>query len=547
MRHGGLTVFPPFRKLNLLTKGFEVRTNLEVRPVSNRFRRPAIAGAEASYSPFWRENALEIQMARMIQSQQSSLLFTCPITHRRVFPATLGDFRRRLDNLAVTNAWCDSTFLSDPVWRANRRAIRLSMEEPPEMGGRGKGGSLMHQVGGAALSTPGNDYYLKADTDPSLVKAMVDWGYLYQPRYFRDAEDLLQQVKQSGRKLLGTDDYPPMFREVLVNQPEWFVTCGDKAGLAELVDSHFLPTEVVIELGETNWDQALDEVSESGRHTVYFKDVDGQHGGTGVEPIFNDHGFDSMSQRLHTMMVERRKSVERVNLAVEEALAVNPENPLGLRKLSTRFVLQRGFGSGHNMSFQIFLDPKTPNEIPVLSIAEQRTAENGRNLGNRFLPVNAETVTHAVASAMASTVDKIWSRFPQATGCLMWDYFVKPGGQIVLYDPALRPSASTPGLRYRLEIEERHGFTPHVEGDWKFETGVPELSFGAVAEVLGELVDGHTVMQEACGLIPLGWNHVAGTGRFVVIAEDESGFHRLVDETMARLEVAYGDGVKQVS
>lgn len=442
----------------------------------------------------------------------------CPLTSRTVVRTTLKDLRTLLAGVCVFNGW------NDHLWDRGNPAqigIRPSMETPESEGGRGPGGSLMHQFGVWALSTPDNLVFLKSDTDDTLISFMVEHGFLHRFCKVADADQLFDEVRAGGRLLLGNDCYQPRFDPYVLNSRRMMTDIEDKAQLSRWVEPLHLPVQAAADIADgPGLEQTLRAISDGGSFDVFVKSTDGRHGAHGVWRLQGGSDFNSMIRSLRQLADEQLECIGRLNRLAEAARAL-AENPEGIRLLSTVFVLQREVvDCRQNGAFQILLDPSDKSRIKLLALSEQICSADGAGRGHYNPPFNRFELI-PLLPAVSSLVERVWREFPDAAGVLKCDFFLCKDERVVLYDLGLRTSGNTPAAVYQIHAEER-GFSPFLRSDWLVRTGEPNATFAEAAAALGELLAPPEVFKNHRGLQPIGWNQVSGDGRFILMPGDGS-------------------------
>jgi hypothetical protein len=176
---------------------------------------------------------------------------------------------------------------------------------------------------------------------------------------------------------------------------------------------------------------------------------------------------------------------------------------------------------GRNFRFQIFLNPKNLESVPVVSLTEQIVADDGiQYTGSRPIAVTPENLA-VIGDAIVEFANNIRLRYPDAVGFASCDFFRTEDHKTILFDPALRPTGNTASFMLRLDLQERG--VPSIVADYKrIKLNAPNLPFSEVERVLGTLIDAQAVLKSGVGVLPWGYNQYQGEGTFMILGRDQT-------------------------
>jgi hypothetical protein len=327
--------------------------------------------------------------------------------------------------------------------------------------------------------------YFPAEGDTTLIdyldrQGMTPGGYSIVSSF----DDLFKQALISDRKVYAVDDLGADRDPIAGNSQAAMDFVNSKANVKYLA-GRFAPPEQILPASEVTADLFNALKPDSG--VMYLKTCTGEGGGMGVTRVAN---------------------VEQLDAAIKQIIELaSPQEPVILQPEIT----------GKNFRFQIFLDPCKPEVTPVVSLTEQIVADDGiRYHGSIPYELTQENLA-PLAEAITEFARNIRQRFPDAVGFASCDFFLTDKGQIILFDPALRPTGNTASFMLRLELQER-GVAAAVTDYKKLRLNKPGLPFSAIEEVLGELANAKRVLEKGYGILPWGYNHYQGEGVFMAIA-----------------------------
>jgi hypothetical protein len=410
--------------------------------------------------------------------------------HPLVVP-TFHTVRRALAGLTLSGVWIDADL--DPT----RAGFRPSYD-----GLHGVGASTMMPFitswmsTGAGSEAEGNTCLFPVGMDPSLVAWARRVGLLGDYAWICDLADIRRAVLASGRRLYSIDDPGPAFDDISVVSSRLSTFMNTKDTLAEL--TAYMPVEILRDMHEAGLED-YHAIARPG-HRVFLKTCNTETAGRGVEICENEADF---LRHLETL---RRKQAA-----------------FGL---SRSLVIQREI-LGTNHSFNVLIDPGRPEEIQVLAITNQLVEADGKTYrGSQNFPPTAARLER-VGPVILDMVRRVWARFPEAFGFLMCDYFETPEGEIVVFDPGLRPSGNTASAMVFLLARLLSGRTMFVES-FPWDTGRPGFPFEGVVERLGSLGDPENLAREDRAVLPWGWNVALGRGILIGAATEEGGYREMV-------------------
>jgi hypothetical protein len=413
---------------------------------------------------------------------------------RRLVLPTFDTLRRSLRGLAVATMWVDGA--ADP----SRAGFRPSYDDL-----HGPGSSDVMAFVAAWLSTgPGSDEggnlaFFPATLDSTLLEHAQRIGLLGPFERVRGISGLKERAVQLGRKLYNVDDLGPDFDPWAAVPSELSCWVNSKERLDTL--TRFGPVEVIKDMHEVTLD---DYEAARGGGRVFLKTCNTESAGMGVHIARSPEEFSAH-------------------------LAAIRENQ-ARHGLSRKLVIQQEI-TGRNCSFQVLLDPSTPDEVQVVALTDQLVEADGKTYRSSINhPIHAATV-EPVGEAILDLVDHIRARYPGAFGFLMSDYFATAAGPVV-YDPGLRPTGNTAtalAAHLARKLTGRFFTTSLVP----LPTGRPGLTFADFARRAGPLVEPENLIREGRALLPWGWNPIQGFGMIIAVAEDEASLDALRAELLA--------------
>ncbi len=408
--------------------------------------------------------------------------------HRLVRP-TFDTLRRALGGAYISAIWVDSS--QDP----SRAGFRVSYDELYGPGSVNVMPFIASWLSTGAGSGPeGNVVLLPEAIDRTVVDHMKRVGLLGEVDFVRNIADLKRKVAASGRKVYSIDDLGDDFDAHSVVTGElsrWLNSKGDLPSVTA-----YAPQETVKDM----YDATLDDYERArrGDGRVFLKTCNTEAGGAGVFIASSAEEFDGHLRQL-------REKQQKWNLS--RKLVIQPEI------------------KGRNRSFQVFLDPRRPDEVQVVAVTDQLVEADGKTYSASINhPITPETLDH-VGPAMLDMVDRVWARHPEAFGFLMSDYFQTDDG-VVIYDPGIRPTGNTATALACHFARKLTGRDMQV-GMIHLRTGRNGLKFEAFARVAGALAEPENLIREGLAVLPWGWNDVVGFGVLIAIAPDREGLDAL--------------------
>jgi len=367
----------------------------------------------------------------------------------------------------------------------------------------GVGMNLIMPTAGAYMCYPGrNRVYLPAEVDRTLVEYLQRVGFLGEVVFHTGMEDIVAKAQASGRRVYSIDDLGDGVDDLTANTQANMVFGNSKETVFEL--SAYAATEVRKDMFEVTVDD-FHAAHEPGR-TVYLKTCNTENAGEGVFPVASVEEFDKelADIRSHT----RENDLNPI-------LVIQPEIV------------------GDNKSFQVFLLPDSPGEVPLVALTDQLIGPDGKkyagSINHTVTPARAE----AVGAAVLDLVDRMGTCCPGSMGFVMCDYFEQADGRIVTYDPGLRPSSNTAAAMVKLWVEEATGSYASVANSPWFDFGEPGIPYAEVVARLGDYAEPDRIVERKLGVLPRGHNHIQGKSRFIVItptAEEYAPFRAELEE-----------------
>lgn len=381
----------------------------------------------------------------------------------------------------------------------SRRGKRNSYDEV-----YGPGAELQMPISAAYVSCPGkNTVFLPHEIDRTIVSYMQDIGFLGKDVVFiKTLQEMRDQLAARGRKVYSIDDLPPSFDPQCVNSSRDMMIVNSKEYVKDL--SSYAPHEIALDMGNVG-QESLDQVKTllaTGR--LYVKTCNTEAAGKGVFRVSDFGEFETLLANLNQARLQHPH--------LSEKLVVQPEI------------------KGINKSFQVFMDPARPDQIPVIALTDQLIATDGVTYaGSVNHAVSAERL-EKIGPAIVDMLNRVQAVCPGSMGFLMCDYFEQPDGKVVLFDPGLRPTGNTPGAMVRLWLEETTGKSLKVTNGVQFDFGEPGLEYAEVVRRLGRYADPVTMQMEGYGVLPWGHNHIQGKSSFIVITPSEKEFPAFMAE-----------------
>jgi len=364
----------------------------------------------------------------------------------------------------------------------------------PSYAGRlGPGMELTMPPAGAYMSWPGrNRVILPSATDRTLVAYLKQAGFLGEVVYATGVGEISGRLRQTGRRAYSIDDFGDAGDDVAANCKRDMWVGNSKEMVSKLSD--FAAPEVRKDMFEVG-DGDFRSVHEPGLR-VFMKTCNTETAGDGVYPV-------SSLEEFREALGAIRAKTEKYDL--RRTLVLQPEIV------------------GENKSFQVFLDPSKPDEVPVLALTDQLVAGGKVYAGSINHDITRQRV-EVVGAAILDLVDRLRARCPNAVGYVMCDYFERADGSVVIYDPGLRPSSNTAAALVKRWAEEATGeFVAVTNSPW-FDLGDPGMPYAKVLERLGDYADPDYILEHRRGVLPRGYNHLQGRSRFIIVTPDPDSY-----------------------
>jgi hypothetical protein len=417
-------------------------------------------------------------------------LFPTDSPLRALVAPTFHTVRKRLDGLCISTIWIDADL--DPT----RAGFRPSYD-----GRHGPGASTMMPFVGAWMSTGpadgerGNEVLFPDTMDRTILEYAREIGLLGRHTFVSSLADIERTLLDRNTRLYSIDDLGEGFDGRCVVGAALSAWLNGKDDLASVTG--FGPREVVKDMYAVTLDDYR-AVAAPGRR-VFLKTCNTETAGLGVHICVDEDDF-----RRHLDALRERQARYSLNRTL---------------------VVQREL-TGRNRSFNLFLDPATPDEIQVIALTDQLVEADGKTYrGSVNHPINAANLER-VGPVILDMVGRIWRRHPEAFGFLMCDFFESPEGEITVYDPGIRPSGNTATAMANLLAHGLSGRSLYTS-NFELATGQPGLTFARLAAALGDLTRPETIAARGEAVLPWGWNAVQGRGILIGVAPDAEAFGRL--------------------
>lgn len=414
---------------------------------------------------------------------------------RRLVRPTFDTIRRSLRGTYVSTIWIDAS--ADP----SRAGFRPAYDDL-----YGPGASNVMAFVAAWLSTGpgteggGNVVLFPESIDATLLDYAQRIGLLGPFELVPGVPALRERVARSGKRLYNIDDLGPEFDAHAVVTADLSRWVNSKEDLATLTS--FGPTEVVKDMYDATL--ADFEAARRGGGRVFLKTCNTESAGKGVFIAASPEEYEAQ-------LASIRDSQQRFGL--NRRLVIQPEIV------------------GKNRSFQVLLDPSTPDVVQVVALTDQLVEDDGKTYRSSINhAITAENVER-VGAAILDIVDHVWARDPRAFGFLMSDYFDTAEGPVV-YDPGLRPTGNTAtalAAHLARKLTGRHFTTSLLP----LPTNRPGLTFADFARRAGALADPENLVREGRALMPWGWNPIQGFGMIIAVAEEQAALDALCAEVRA--------------
>jgi len=367
----------------------------------------------------------------------------------------------------------------------------------------GPGMDLLMPTAGAYMCSPGrNRVVLPSRTDRTLVAYLQRIGFLGEVVYYEGMDAIVEGQRAAGRRTYSIDDMGPDGDDVAVNSARDMFIGNSKEMVTQL--SAFAAPEVRKDMFDVD-DDDFHANHEPGQR-VFVKTCNTESAGEGVFPV---------------------ETLEEFREAVESIRAKTLKYDL-----SRTLVLQPEV-VGRNKSFQVFLDPARPDEIPVVALTDQLVGEDGKKYAGSINHDLTRERLEVVGAAIIDLVDRLKGLCSDAAGFVMCDYFERPDHSVAVYDPGLRPSSNTGAAMVKRWIEEVTGQFAGVANSPWFDFGSPGMPYEEIVKRLGRYADPDYITAHRLGVLPRGHNHIQGKSRFIVITprrDDYESFRAELEE-----------------
>ena len=380
---------------------------------------------------------------------------------------------------------------------------RTSKYDPERAGVRpcwstkyGPGAELDLASAAAWLITPGkNKFFREAEADSTLETYMRQIGLIGENSVIHIGsrfDEIKEHAERSGRKIYSMDDLGPNFDSVSVNLWEDFVTASSKDKVSLL--TAYAPRELIVDMTSVDQEQFA-QIWQPGR-SLYVKCCNTESGSGGVYRVDATSDLNEAWHKFATLLLDLNKT--RSTFGLKSELVLQPEVV------------------GENHSLQVFIDPKRPEDIQVVGISKQLNGEDGFSYaGNLLLDVNPQTI-RPVAHAMVDLVDRLRSNTKNPFGFLMCDFFHTAEGEVVLFDPGLRPTAATPSMMAKMWMKEKFGRDAAISAFTMLKFGEP-LDYAEVVRRVGDFADPKKIAETGYGILPFGHNHLQGIANVMLV------------------------------
>jgi hypothetical protein len=358
-----------------------------------------------------------------------------------------------------------------------------------------------------------NDQKLKIEADLGIVKWYQDSGFADRVVFVSNVAELKRHCELNGVKVYACDDYGEEFSGHQVNSMQEFNLVNSKLSVEALAAEKNRPVQIRFCFQTAGIDvtkQGFEELK--GSHPqAFLKLCNIEQGGEGVIAVRDYNHF-------LTVCREQQLAAERY----------------GLNSIA---YLQRAI-PGVQQIFQLFF--KTYDDVVrIVGLnTELVDPETHQNLGNKMVPVDADSITEDIGEMIISFADNLRKSCPNAHGFVMCDFrYDDNANAYKVIDPGMRVTASTCAGLVQLfaQRDAANGTCPYVTNYVPDLPKLPGVDFSTVRRELGDLVNFGKVKSGGFGLIPSSWVAQHGTGRVIVVAPSEQDFSQVVSEIRARM------------
>ena len=369
----------------------------------------------------------------------------------------------------------------------------------------GPGMNLIMPTAAAYMCYPGrNRVFLPAAIDRTLVQYLQQVGFLGEVLYHDGLPEMLAELKRSGRRVYSIDDLGDGADQWTANTQQNMVLGNSKEMVPSL--SAFAAKEQhkdMFQVDEADYHQ----LCEPGR-LLYLKTCNTENAGEGVFPVASVEQFTETLEQIR----QRTRAY-----GLNHTLVLQPE------------IL------GQNKSFQIYIDPTTPQRIQVVALTDQLIGDDGIKYAGSVNHVVTRQRLEVVGDAIMDLADRLQQHCPGATGFVMCDYFEQDDGRIVTFDPGLRPSSNTAAAMVKLWIEEASGQSAAVANSPWFDLRRPGLTYDTVVQRLGQYADPGFIARNRLGVLPRGHNQIQGKSRLIIVTPTTADYEPFRQELEQRL------------
>ncbi len=369
----------------------------------------------------------------------------------------------------------------------------------------GPGMELTMPTAAAYMCWPGrNRVILPTGTDRTLVAYLQRSGFMGEVAYHDGMDAIIEAQRAAGRRLYSIDDIGAHGDDVAANSSRDMWIGNSKEMVTAL--SAFAAAEVRKDMFEAG-DEDFLQAHQPGLR-VFVKTCNTETAGDGIHPSASLDEFRSSLEAI------RAKTLKH---DLNRTIVIQPEVV------------------GENKSFQIFLDPARPDEVPVVALTDQLIGPDGKkymgSINHDLTPDRLELV----GPAILDLADRLRQLCPQVMGFVMCDYFERPDGSVAVYDPGLRPSSNTAAAMVKRWVEEATGSFAAVANSPWFDFQAPGMLYQVLLDRLGEYADLEYILEHRLGVVPRGHNPIQGKTRFIIITPRREDFEPFRAELSERV------------
>lgn len=399
----------------------------------------------------------------------------------------------------VSAIWMDSSYFPE------RKGFRASYDEQ-----YGEGSvNVMPFIAAWLSSGPGapgegNTVIMPGGIDRTLIAYAEQIGLLGAHRFVKSLADFAEVIRATGKKLYAIDSMGPDFEEHVVVRDPLHRLLNSKESLREV--SAYAPEEVIKDMHAVTLTD-YEQVRAAGAGRVYLKTCNTEAAGAGVFVCNTPAEFSERLEKIRAKQIEHH---------LNRTLIIQPEIV------------------GRNRSFQVFLNPDEPDNIQVITLTDQLVEDDGITYrGSVNFAATRENLVQ-VGPVIVDMVGRIRSRFPDAFGILMCDFFETPDGKLVAYDPGIRPTGNTATAMAALLARSLSGRSDLHVSNFHIRTNRKGFRFQEFAEKLGGSLGPDSIAAGGRGLLPWGYNDKLGFAVLIGVAHDPDDFAGLRADVLAR-------------